>query len=162
MIRCTLFLRIRMLRRRRSSICCGRAIRPICLAMARRLATRGAARRFSDRYSPRYLFAGIDRASMRRRPILSTFGVVDVARAGDEPAAVPSNIVAATQERESAGDFDRLKSAAFASPGRNCAGDRGRLRRHDRHSLSFETGIALWCCSSGSDAPSALSYARSR
>jgi transcriptional antiterminator RfaH len=83
---------------------------------------------------PRYLFAGIDRASMPWRPILSTFGVVDVAPAGDEPAAVPTNIVAAIQERESAGDFDRLKSAAFASSGRACAGDRGRLRRHDRHS----------------------------
>jgi transcriptional antiterminator RfaH len=46
---------------------------------------------------PRYLFAGIDRASMPWRPILSTFGVVDVAPAGDEPAAVPSNIVAAIQ-----------------------------------------------------------------
>ena len=117
MIRCTLFLRIRMLRRRRSSICCGRAIRPICLAIARSSATRGAARRFCDRYSPAIFFAGIDRASMRWRPILSTFGVVDVACAGDEPAAAPSNIVAAIQERESAGGFDRLKSAAFASPG---------------------------------------------
>ena len=90
MIRCTAFLRIRMLRRRRSSICCGRAIRPICLAIARRSAARGAARRLRDRYSPAISFAGIDRASMRWRPIVSTFGVVDVARAGDEPAAVPS------------------------------------------------------------------------
>ena len=30
---------------------------------------------------PRYLFAGIDRASMRWRPILSTVGVADVVRA---------------------------------------------------------------------------------
>jgi hypothetical protein len=63
MIRCTLFLRIRMLRRRRSSICCGRAIRPICLAIARRSATRGAARRFCDRYSPAIFL----RASTARR-----------------------------------------------------------------------------------------------
>ena len=58
---------------------------------------------------PRYLFAGIDRASMRWRPILSTFGVADVVRAGDEPAAVPSQIVATIRAREEAGDFDRLK-----------------------------------------------------
>ena len=57
---------------------------------------------------PRYLFAGIDRASMRWRPILSTVGVVDVVRAGDEPAPVPSEIVAAIREREGAGGFDRL------------------------------------------------------
>jgi transcriptional antiterminator RfaH len=57
---------------------------------------------------PRYLFAGIDRASMRWRPILSTIGVVDVVRAGDEPALVPSEIVAAIREREEAGGFDRL------------------------------------------------------
>jgi len=57
---------------------------------------------------PRYLFAGIDRESMRWRPILSTFGVADVVRAGDEPVAVPSRIVAAIRAREQAGDFDRL------------------------------------------------------
>jgi transcriptional antiterminator RfaH len=57
---------------------------------------------------PRYLFAGIDRESMRWRPILSTIGVADVVRAGDEPAAVPSRIVAAIRAREKAGDFDRL------------------------------------------------------
>ena len=57
---------------------------------------------------PRYLFAGIDRASMRWRPILSTIGVVDVVRAGTEPAPVPSEIVATIREREDAGGFDRL------------------------------------------------------
>ncbi len=57
---------------------------------------------------PRYLFAGIDRASMRWRPILSTFGVADVVRGGDEPACVPSEIVATIRAREEAGDFDRL------------------------------------------------------
>ena len=36
---------------------------------------------------PRYLFAGIDRSSMPWRPILSTIGVTDVVRAGDEPHA---------------------------------------------------------------------------
>jgi transcriptional antiterminator RfaH len=57
---------------------------------------------------PRYLFAGIDRESMRWRPILSTIGVVDVVRVGDEPAAVPSRVVAAIRAREKAGDFDRF------------------------------------------------------
>src|SRR6266446_3767615 len=57
---------------------------------------------------PRYLFAGIDRATMPWRPILSTVGVTDVVRAGDEPAPVPAEIVAAIRRREEAGDFDRL------------------------------------------------------
>jgi transcriptional antiterminator RfaH len=57
---------------------------------------------------PRYLFAGIDYPSMRWRPILSTLGVADVVRAGDEPAPVPSEVVAAIRERERAGNFDRL------------------------------------------------------
>jgi transcriptional antiterminator RfaH len=57
---------------------------------------------------PRYLFAGIDRASMRWRPILSTVGVADVVRAGDGPAPVPSEIVTAIREREEAGGFDQL------------------------------------------------------
>jgi len=57
---------------------------------------------------PRYLFAGIDRASMRWRPILSTSGVSNVVRAGDEPTPVPSKIVETIRAREEAGDFDRL------------------------------------------------------
>jgi transcriptional antiterminator RfaH len=56
---------------------------------------------------PRYLFAGLDRESMPWRPILSTFGIVDVVRAGDEPSAVPNEIVTAIREREEAGLFDR-------------------------------------------------------
>jgi transcriptional antiterminator RfaH len=42
------------------------------------------------------------------RPILSTIGVADIVRAGDEPASVPSRIVAAIRAQEEAGDFDRL------------------------------------------------------
>ena len=56
---------------------------------------------------PRYLFAGLDRASMRWRPIASTAGISDIVRAGDEPAVVPGAIVAAIREREAAGVFDR-------------------------------------------------------
>src|SRR4051794_26787542 len=57
---------------------------------------------------PRYLFAGVDRASMRWRPILSTFGVTDMVRAGDEPMPVAPEIVAALREQEGAGGFDAL------------------------------------------------------
>jgi len=57
---------------------------------------------------PRYLFAGLDRARMRWRPILSTLGVSGVVRAGDEPVAVGDHIVTGLREREAAGLFDRL------------------------------------------------------
>jgi transcriptional antiterminator RfaH len=57
---------------------------------------------------PRYLFAGIDRAAMRWRPILSTSGVSDVVRAGDEPMPVMPEIVEVLRERERTGVFDRL------------------------------------------------------
>jgi transcriptional antiterminator RfaH len=57
---------------------------------------------------PGYPFSGIDRESMRWRPILSTARAADVVRAGDEPVAVPSRIVAAIRAREKAGYFDRL------------------------------------------------------
>ncbi len=66
---------------------------------------------------PRYLFAGIDRAAMRWRPILSTSGVSDVVRAGDEPMPIASEIVAALRERESAGAFDRLVRRRSLRPG---------------------------------------------
>jgi transcriptional antiterminator RfaH len=57
---------------------------------------------------PRYLFAGLDRATTRWRPILSTVGISGVVRAGDEPAPVPAAILAAIREREAAGGFDRV------------------------------------------------------
>jgi transcriptional antiterminator RfaH len=44
------------------------------------------------------------------RPILSTVGVTDIVRAGDEPAPVPAEIVTAIRERENTGAFDRLDS----------------------------------------------------
>jgi transcriptional antiterminator RfaH len=56
---------------------------------------------------PRYLFAGVERTAMRWRPILSTRGVTDVVRAGDEPTPVPAKIVALIRERENDGAFDR-------------------------------------------------------
>jgi transcriptional antiterminator RfaH len=57
---------------------------------------------------PRYLFAGVDRASMRWRPILSTRGVSGVVRAGDEPVPVPAGLVAALRAQEAAGLFNRI------------------------------------------------------
>jgi len=57
---------------------------------------------------PRYLFAGIDRAAMRWRPVLSTIGVSDVIRAGDEPAPLPEGLVESLREQEAAGAFDAL------------------------------------------------------
>lgn len=57
---------------------------------------------------PRYLFAGVDRALMPWRPILSTVGVTDVVRAGEDPTAVPLQVLAAIREREELGAFDRL------------------------------------------------------
>jgi transcriptional antiterminator RfaH len=57
---------------------------------------------------PRYLFAGLDRAAMRWRPILSTIGVSGVVRTGEEPAPVPDGLVAALRAQEAAGEFNRL------------------------------------------------------
>ena len=57
---------------------------------------------------PRYLFAGIDRAAMRWRPILSTVGVSDIVRSGDGPLPVTPEIVEALRAQEGAGAFDAL------------------------------------------------------
>ena len=57
---------------------------------------------------PRYLFAGIDREAMRWRPILSTVGVSDLVRSGDEPLPVAREIVEALRAQEGAGTFDSL------------------------------------------------------
>jgi transcriptional antiterminator RfaH len=91
---------------------------------------------------PRYLFAGVDRATMPWRPILSTIGVTDVVRAGDEPTPVPPEVIAAIREREEIGAFDRLdprQALRLGGPVRVTAGAFedmvGRLvelRDHDR------------------------------
>jgi transcriptional antiterminator RfaH len=57
---------------------------------------------------PRYLFAGIDRSAMRWRPILSTAGVSDLVRSGNEPMPVAPEIVEALRAQEGAGGFDAL------------------------------------------------------
>ena len=78
---------------------------------------------------PRYLFAGIDRSSMPWRPILSTVGVTDVVRAGDEPHPVAAEIVTTLREQEMAGAFDRLGPRQLAAAWRAGAGHRRRRSR---------------------------------
>ena len=57
---------------------------------------------------PRYLFAGVERAALRWRPILSTVGVCDLVRTGSEPMPVAAEIVEALREQERTGAFDCL------------------------------------------------------
>jgi transcriptional antiterminator RfaH len=57
---------------------------------------------------PRYLFAGVDRASMPWRPILSTIGVSGMVRAGEAPVPVPDGLLVALRAQEAAGLFDRI------------------------------------------------------
>jgi transcriptional antiterminator RfaH len=57
---------------------------------------------------PRYLFAGVDRTGMPWRPILSTVGVSDLVRSGDEPLPVAPEIVEALRTQEGMGAFDAL------------------------------------------------------
>jgi transcriptional antiterminator RfaH len=66
---------------------------------------------------PRYLFAGVDEPGMRWRPILSTFGVSDVVRAGDRPAPVPSEVVEAIRTCEQEGAYDGLGMRHRLRPG---------------------------------------------
>lgn len=66
---------------------------------------------------PRYLFAAVDEPGVRWRPILSTFGVSDLVRAGDRPAAVPAEIVEAIRGREEEGAFNGLDPRRTLQPG---------------------------------------------
>lgn len=66
---------------------------------------------------PRYLFAAADGPAMRWRPILSTFGVSDLVRAGDRPAPVPGDVVDAIRARERDGAFDGLDPRRVLRPG---------------------------------------------
>ena len=49
---------------------------------------------------PRYLFVAIDRTTQRWRSILSTVGVTQLVRQGEEPGAVPRGVVEALRRRE--------------------------------------------------------------
>ena len=60
---------------------------------------------------PRYVFVGLDRESQRWRPIRSTVGVLGVVSSGEEPVAVPHEIIDALRRREREGGFDALSPA---------------------------------------------------
>jgi transcriptional antiterminator RfaH len=66
---------------------------------------------------PRYLFVALDLMRARWRPILSTFGVCDVVRNGDVPAAVPPGIVEEIRAGEDAHSFDTVDPLAGAHAG---------------------------------------------
>jgi transcriptional antiterminator RfaH len=71
---------------------------------------------------PRYLFVGIDRASMSWRPVRSTIGVAGIVCGGDEPLAGAQDVVDALRRRERDGAFDEIAPAR-----RLAAGDDVRL-----------------------------------
>jgi transcriptional antiterminator RfaH len=66
---------------------------------------------------PRYLFVAVDGQPMRWRPILSTFGVSDVVRAGERPTPVPGEVVEAIRARECDGKFDGVDPRHMLRPG---------------------------------------------
>lgn len=66
---------------------------------------------------PRYLFVGLDLARDRWRVIQSTFGVSRLVVAGEEPLAVPSDVVDEIRARESNDGFVSLGLPAGVGPG---------------------------------------------
>ena len=66
---------------------------------------------------PRYLFVAIDRTTQRWRSILSTVGVTQLVRHGDEPAAVPTGIVDALRGREDERGLIKLDQRPSFAPG---------------------------------------------
>jgi transcriptional antiterminator RfaH len=66
---------------------------------------------------PRYLFVAIDRMTQRWRSILSTVGVTQLVRQGDEPSAVPAGIVDALRGREDDSGLIRLDQRPRFAPG---------------------------------------------
>ena len=57
---------------------------------------------------PRYLFVGLECSVAPWRPILSTVGVVDLVRGGDDPIAVAPEVIESLRMREAEGAFDYL------------------------------------------------------
>src|SRR5262249_55494140 len=66
---------------------------------------------------PRYLFVAIDRTAQGWRSILSTVGVTQLVRHGDEPTAVPAGIVDALRGREDEGGWIKLDPRPSFAPG---------------------------------------------
>lgn len=66
---------------------------------------------------PRYLFVAIDRMTQRWRSILSTVGVTQLVRLGDEPTAVPAGVVEALQGHEDDRGLIKLDAGPRFTPG---------------------------------------------
>lgn len=66
---------------------------------------------------PRYLFVAIDRMTQRWRSILSTVGVTQLVRHGEEPTAVPAGIVDALRSREDECGLIKLGLRPAFAPG---------------------------------------------
>ena len=96
---------------------------------------------------PRYLFAAVDEPAMRWRPILSTFGVSDLVRAGDRPAPVPSEIVEAIRAREQDGAFNGLDPRRTLQPGELVRVTAGAFADAVGRLVDFTTTTGWSCCS---------------
>jgi transcriptional antiterminator RfaH len=66
---------------------------------------------------PRYIFVALDLARDRWHSIHSTFGVSRLVLAGEEPLAVPANVVEEIRARESSEGFVTLGLPAGVGPG---------------------------------------------
>jgi transcriptional antiterminator RfaH len=66
---------------------------------------------------PRYLFVAIDMSTQRWRSIYSTVGVARLVCAGDTPAPVADQIIAALKQREDAAGFVKLERRPQFHPG---------------------------------------------
>ena len=66
---------------------------------------------------PRYLFVAIDRMTQRWRSILSTVGVSQLVRHGEDPAAVPAGVVEALRGREDERGLIKLDLRPGFAPG---------------------------------------------
>ncbi len=66
---------------------------------------------------PRYLFVGIDPARSRWRSIISTIGVAGLVWQGEEPAAVPADVLRAIRERENTDGYVGISNSPKFRPG---------------------------------------------
>jgi transcriptional antiterminator RfaH len=66
---------------------------------------------------PRYIFVAIDLATQRWRSIQSTFGVSHLVCNGEDPAAVPEDVVPALKAREDEKGFVKLDARPTLAPG---------------------------------------------
>jgi transcriptional antiterminator RfaH len=90
---------------------------------------------------PRYVFVSVDMARQRWRSINSTIGVSRLVCNGDDPAVVPSAVVAKLKEREGADGCIRLDQRPCFAPG-------DRVRVLDG---AFEACLGLFECVTDSE-----------